>query len=186
MTSTGSPYDANALAGDFGEYWLHVVASGCDLLHGPSTSLDLEKADVQLTLREVVGNTYNPRLLAQVKTSINTLPIDEDGAMAYDLDVATYNVLRREDHSTRLVLVVIEVSEPADRVRLEEAGTLLVGRGAWVSLEGHPATTNAETIRIHLPSSNTLDGPGLRHMLVTYGVRSTTSVPTIDPWKESA
>jgi hypothetical protein len=59
---------------------------------------------------------------------------------------------------------------------------LMVGCGAWVSLEGHPETTNTSSHVVRLPLGNTIDRPGLERMLETYGVRSSTPVPDIDPW----
>jgi hypothetical protein len=43
------PARDNALQGDFGEAWLEAVAAGCGLLHGRPSTVDLEKADVELT-----------------------------------------------------------------------------------------------------------------------------------------
>lgn len=185
MTSTGTPADANILAGDFGEAWLEVVAAACGILHGRPTTVDLEKADVELVLREYVGGTYNPAVKVQVKTTHDLRPVGTE-SFAYDLDVGTYNILRRTDHSFRRVLAVIKLSDDDERVRLDDLGTLLLGRGAWTSLEGKPETPNSTTQVVHLPAANTLDDAGLRRMLATYGIRSSTVVPDIDPWKENA
>ena len=171
----------NALQGDFGEAWLRAVAAGCGLLHGRPTTLDLEKADVELTLRGRVMGTYNPTVKVQVKTEVS-LRMGEGGTFDYDLDILTYDVLRREDHAVRRVLAVIGLSADGERVRLREDGTLLVGRGAWVSLEGAPSSTNTTTQVVRLPVTNTLDGPGLERMLSTYGVRRSTPVPEVDVW----
>jgi hypothetical protein len=176
--------DHNAIQGDFGETWLEVVASGCGLLHGRPTTLDLDKADVQLTLRGYVGGTYSPTVLVQVKTEAD-LRIDADGSLVYNLDVPTYNVLRRDDHSVRRVLVVISLAREGGRVRLHEDGTLLIGRGAWVSLEGYPPTENTTSQVIKLPAANTLDEPGLNAMLSTCGVRVSSSVPDVDNWDDA-
>jgi hypothetical protein len=61
----------------------------------------------------------------------------------------------------------------------------MVGRGAWVSLEGHPATTNTSSRSVRLPVTNTIDRLGLERMLATYGVRSSTPVPEVDAWGTS-
>ena len=82
----------------------------------------------------------------------------------------------------RRILVVFRVSEPGSRVRLDPDGTLLVGYGAWVSLEGRPATLNSTSVAVTLPAANTLDTEGMRRMLTTFGVRSTTPVPDVLPW----
>jgi hypothetical protein len=58
----------NPLQGDFGEMWLGAVAAGCGLLHGRPGTVDLEKADVELTLRGEHDGTYNPSVKVQVKT----------------------------------------------------------------------------------------------------------------------
>jgi hypothetical protein len=173
----------NAIQGDFGEAWLRVVASGCGLLHGPATTVDLDKADVQLTLRGYVDGTYSPTVMAQVKTEVG-LRTDAAGNFVYNLDVQTYDVLRRDDHSVRRVLVVIGLVREGPRVRLHEDGTLLVGRGAWVSLEGYPPTENTTSQVIRLAVANTLDEPGLYRMLRTYGVRRSSPVPDIDTWAD--
>ncbi|MFD8562048.1 DUF4365 domain-containing protein [Streptosporangium canum] len=173
--------EQNALQGDFGEAWLEVVAAGCGLLHGRPASLDLQKADVQLFLRGVEQGTYNPAVLVQVKTTVDLRQLS-DGDYSYDLDIETYDVLRRDDHSVRRILAVIGVSKDGENVRLHADGTLLIGRGAWVSLEGLPTSDNAKTQVVRLPACNTLDHSGLRLMLRTYGVRRSTPVPDVDAW----
>ena len=174
--------DHNAIQGDFGEAWLEVVASGCGLLRGRST-LDLEKADVQLTYPGSISGCYCPSVKVQVKTQLN-LKTDPDGSLVYNLDVQTYDVLRREDHAVRRVLVVIGLIAEGPKIRLHQDGTMLVGRGAWVSLEGHPPTGNRTSQVIRLPAQNTLDEPGLHRMLGTYGVRRTSRVADYDPWAD--
>ena len=176
------PAADNALQGDFGEAWLEAVAAGCRLLHGRPSTLDLDKADVEVTLLGIAAGTYNPTVKVQVKTEVN-LRIDQDGYLVYNLDMATYNVLRRTDHSVRRILAVIGLSGDGGRVRLDPDGTLLIGYGAWASLEGYPPSDNATSQVVRLPASNTLDGPGLDLMLRTYGVPRSTPVPDVDPWK---
>jgi hypothetical protein len=175
------PARNNALQGDFGEAWLEAVAAGCGLLHGRPSSVDLEKADVELTFLGTVAGTYNPTVKVQVKTEVN-LRRNPDGTFVYNLDIATYDVLRREDHSVRRILAVFGLSGDGSRVRLHADGTMLVGHGSWVSLEGYPPSDNTTSQVVRLPVSNTLDGPGLDQMLKTYGVRRSTLVPEVDPW----
>jgi hypothetical protein len=169
------------MQGDFGEAWLAAVAAGCGLLHGRPTTADLEKADVELVKRGLVSGTWNPAVKVQVKTEVG-LKADGDGLIHYDLDITTYNVLRRTNESIPRVLVVIGLSEFGEKVRLHEDGTLLVGQGAWVSLEGAPSSSNSVSQVVTLPVSNTIDGPGLHRMLETHGVRTSTPVPDIDVW----
>jgi hypothetical protein len=175
------PSRDNAYQGEFGEAWLRAVAAGCGLLHGSPSTIDMQKGDVQLTLPAQVPGSNYPTVIVQVKTEVN-LRGGPDGTLAYDLDIATYDVLRREDNTVRRVLAVIGLSGDGERVRLHTEGTLLVGRGAWVSLEGQPPSANKTSQVVYLPESNTLDCPGLDRMLRTYGVRISTPVPNVSPW----
>jgi hypothetical protein len=185
MEATGRSAEENAIQGDFGEAWLEVVAAAYGVSHGRPATLDLEKADVQLTLREELAGTYHPTVKVQVKTTAD-LRLTDEGDMVYDLDVNTHNVLCRTNHSVRRVLLVIKVSEDGERVRLAEDGTLLVGSAAWVSIEGAEPTSNAATCAVTLPKANTVDEPGLLRMLRTFGVRRTTELPDFDPWEDAS
>lgn len=179
------PSEENLLRGDFGEAWLEVSASGCGILHGRPATLDLEKADVQLTLRGLVASTYNPTVKAQVKTTLSARYNEEDDVV-YDLDVETYDVLRRTDHSVRRVLLVIALPAEGDLVQLAEQGTLLRGRAGWVSLEGAPATANTTSTAVVVPRGNTVDQAGLMALLTTFGTRASTPVPEVDEWEGRA
>ena len=121
----------------------------------------------------------------QVKTSPMSGLRERSDGYSYDLDVATYDVLRRTDRVVRRILAVFWVGGLGERVRVNKDGTLLVGVGAWVSLEGMPSSGNSASRAVNLPRENTLDAPGLEKMLATYGVRKTTIVPDFDPWGAS-
>lgn len=176
-----SPGERRVLSGDFGESWLHAAASGCGMLHGTPATLDLVKADVQLTLRGEVGGIRNPTVLVQVKATVDLR--DHDAAnWAYDLDVETHEVLRQTNHQTRRVLAVVGLSEDGETIRKQPDGTLLVGQTSWVSLESEPASPNASTQVVYLPKANVLDPQGLRAMLENYGVPRSSQVPDVDEW----
>jgi hypothetical protein len=170
----------HSLQGDYGETWLRAVAAGSGLLHGRPTSLDLEKADVELVRRGLWGGIWNPTVKIQVKTTVDLR--EENGHFVYDLDVATYNVLCRDNETVRRVLVVFRLPKNGEQIRLLKAGTLLAGCGAWTSLEGLPATGNMSSKVVRLPVSNTIDRPGLERMLTTYGGRWSTPVADVDAW----
>ncbi|NVI90589.1 DUF4365 domain-containing protein [Actinomadura sp. BRA 177] len=173
--------DQNTLQGDFGEAWLEAVAAGCGLLHGRPTTVDLQKADVQLVYPGTELGTYYPTVNVQVKTTIELRQLTS-GDFRYDLDLETYDALRRIDHAVGRVLAVIGVFGEGENVRLHSEGTLLCGRGSWISLEGMEPSRNGTSQAIHLPLANTLDRPGLHRMLKTHGVRRSTPVPPIDAW----
>jgi hypothetical protein len=175
--------DSNSLQGDYGETWLRVVAASSGFLHGRPTTLDLEKADVELVRRGLWNGMWHPTVKVQVKTTVDLREQEEH--FLYDLDIDTYNVLRRDNESVRRILVVFRLPKKGENVRLLKSGTLMVGRGAWVSLEGHPATMNIASQVVRLPITNTVDRFGLERMLATYGVRSSTPVPDVVSWGES-
>jgi hypothetical protein len=172
----------NILQGDFGETWLHAVASALELDHGRPGATDLDKADVEIARRGLHWGTYSPTVKAQVKT-VTGLRHVEGGDFVYDLDIETYDVLRRTDHATRRVLVVVDVRDDGKRIRVSDEGITLLGCGYWVSLEGFPPSENKRSIAIDMPKENRLDEEGVMRMLERYGVRMSTIVPDFDPWE---
>ena len=70
------------LQGDFGETWLRAVAAASGLLHGRPTTLDLEKADVELVRTGFWNGAWNPTVKVQVKTTVDLRM--EDGDFLYD------------------------------------------------------------------------------------------------------
>lgn len=172
--------DDNSLQGDFGEMWLRTVAAGCGLLQGRPTTIDRVKTDVHLILEGEWKGTDDPAVNVQVKTTTELRK--SHGYYSYDLDIPTYDKLRKANASTPRILVVIGLESGGERVLIQRRGTLLVGCGAWVSLAGRRASANRTKQAVRLPASNTLDRPGLERMLTTYGVRSSTPVPQVDVW----
>ena len=172
---------ANVLQGDFGEAWLEAIASGSGLLHGTPYRVDLDKSDVLISTPSLATGDDERAVRVQVKTALGFAEHD-DGTASYELDVRTYDVLRVARRTYRRILAVIWLERDGERIRLMGDGTLLVGRSAWVSLEGRPATSNASTVTVRLPLVNTVDKPGLRHMLETYGEPRSSQVPDVDRW----
>lgn len=101
----------NSRQGDYGETWLRAVAASSGLLHGRPTTLDLEKADVELVRMGQWNGMWHPTVKAQVKTTVDLR--EEDGHFIYDLDIETYNVLRRDNETVRRVLVVFRLPKKA-------------------------------------------------------------------------
>ncbi len=184
MPTDAKTGDENTLKGDFGETWLRVVASAAGLSHGPPASTDLEKADIELTLREEINDLYHPAVKVQVKTTADLRVLD-NGDWSYDLDADTYNVLCKTNHATPRALVVVKVSDDGDRVRLLDDGTLMVGAAGWVSLMGQTPTKNSSSVAVHIPLSNRqFDAKGVRAMVVQCGARTSTEVPSVEQWEE--
>lgn len=174
------------LSGDFGESWVHVCAAGSGIGHGgpgndPDETTDIRKADVRLTMDGEFRGWRDASVRVQVKTAAD-LRDHSDDEWAYDLDVATYNLLRQGNFQTRRILAVIGLSDASETVTVTPRGTLLVGQSAWVSLEGLPVSTNTETQVVYLPKDNVLDEQGLKRMLAEYGVPRSSPVQEVDEW----
>jgi hypothetical protein len=168
------------MQGDFGEKWLCAVASGCGLHVGPTNWPDTRKTDLMITYPGELNQLWDPAIKVQVKTSQGGLRLLEgDATMAsYQVDIDTYDVLRKTNHFIPMVLIVFGVAPEGQRVRLEQDGTLLVGRGLWVSLAGSDAKTTA-SVAVRLPLANTVDGPGLLRMLQELGVSRSSPVEEV-------
>lgn len=173
----------NLLRGDYGESWLRTIAAASGLLHGRPTSLDLEKADVELVRTGLRNGVWNPAVKVQVKTTVDLR--EEGDHFVYDLDVDTYDVLRRDNETVRRVLVVFRLPKNGHKISLLKRGTLLAGVGAWVSLEGQPPTVNKTSQAVRLPIANTIDRAGLDRMLERCGARLSTPVRDTDVWGAS-
>jgi hypothetical protein len=129
----------NLLQGDFGESWLEVVASAAGLLHGRPYRLDLQKTDVQIA-NPGDDVTDETTVQVQVKTQVG-FTAHEDGTASFRLELADYEELRRIHHIRKL-LEVIWLEREGDRVVVDGVGTMLIGRGAWMSLEDLVAKPN--------------------------------------------
>ncbi|GAA3608850.1 hypothetical protein GCM10022223_26110 [Kineosporia mesophila] len=177
----GRAGDANALQGAFGEQWLCMAAASWGYQYGRPAFLDLDKTDVQLSLLGEHWGCYSPTVQIQVKTVSGVSASGTE--ISYSLDVPTYDVLRRTDHSIRRLLVVVIVRDDDDRARLHEDGLLVLAHGYWMSLESLPATTNTSTRVVHVPTKNKIDEEGLERMLRENAAPRSTSVPDFDPWE---
>ena len=139
---------------------LELAAPAAGLLHGRPTTLDLEKADVELVLPGEHFGEMNPTVKVQVKTTIDLREVsDED--YAYDLDIPTYDVLRKTNHRIRRLLLVVHVPEHDEWLVYTEHGLLLRGDAVWGTLEGVPKSSNDKTQVVRLPKVNRVDKEGL-------------------------
>jgi hypothetical protein len=134
--------EESILQGDYGETWLRAVAAASGLLHGRPTTLDLEKADVELVRTGFWNGAWNPTVKVQVKTTVDLR--EENGHFIYDLDVATYEVLRRDNETVRRILVVFRLPKVGEKVRLLKTARCWRGAVRGLRLRGtHPPRTNS-------------------------------------------
>ena len=85
-------------------------------------------------------------------------------AIAYDLRVADYNRLIRDDSMPR-VLVLFLMPENPDEWLAQSADELCLRKCAyWLSLMGEPLSDNAHTQRVFVPLANVFSRDGLHDM----------------------
>lgn len=142
--------------------------------------LHSEKADLEIVFPGELGDVSHPAVKVQVKTS-SRLALNPDGdGIVYDLDLETYDFLRKTNHGVARALVVIQLDDESDWVDVQQDVTRLKGKGGWLNLFGAPATENTDTVRIRIPSANTLDEEGLMRMIREVGRRRSTPPPSQD------
>lgn len=99
----------------------------------------------------------NPQIHVQMKTQGR--PLFRDGAVLFDVDMRTYDLLRATDTVTPQLLVLLHVPATVPKTwidwRPEEAA--LRHRAYWANLVGHEACANKTKRRIAIPTSQALD-----------------------------
>lgn len=82
---------------------------------------------------------------------------DDDGAMVFDLDVATYNALADSGRMAPAYLVVVTIgSERSSWVGHVPMQTGLLHEARWLRISGLPQSPNSATVRLKVPASNLL------------------------------
>jgi hypothetical protein len=112
--------------------------------------------DVTLSeVREVDGVHAETGFLIDVQLRSSTLAEVRDQAVVYDLDVRTYDYLRREDAlAPRILVLLVLPADAVDWLRQSEAALELRRCAYWVSLRGVPETANTSSVRITIPRTN--------------------------------
>lgn len=112
--------------------------------------------DVTLSeVREVDGVFAETGFLIEVQLRSSTVAEVREGTVAYDLDVRTYDYLRRGPVAAPriLVLLVLPANE-ADWLHQSESALELRRCAYWASLRGEPETANTSSVRISIPRAN--------------------------------
>lgn len=87
-----------------------------------------------------------------------------DTEIRYDLEVRTYDLLRRLTPVPSLLILYL-LPSGSDWLEQSEMGLLLCGCAYWRSLRGAPATTNEATIRIAVPRANVFSAAAIVQMM---------------------
>jgi hypothetical protein len=89
-----------------------------------------------------------------------------DAEVVYDLDVRTYDLLRREPSPRPRLLVLLVLPEDEAEWLTQSADELILRRCAfWRSLRGAAPTTNQATIRLVIPLANVFSVEALQRLM---------------------
>jgi hypothetical protein len=143
------------------EAYVHAVAAAAGYTTA-AYNRDMIKADVLIQ----AGGYLSPLLAIQLKATIRLRPVlAQDGEeFSFQLDAATYEVLRSPGQIPRL-LVVMDLPRSEDEwVSITTEELVMRHCAYWLSLKDAPATNRtAPTVRI--PKSHVFDVPGIRQLM---------------------
>jgi hypothetical protein len=135
---------------------------------GPSFAFRVYDYGVDITLGEVreVGGVYAETGFAlDIQLRASTLAAVRVEEVAFDLDVRTYDLLRREEVATTRILVLLVLPpDEGEWGRQTEAALELRRCAYWLSLRGQPPTVNTSSVRVVIPRANVFGVTAVRAM----------------------
>lgn len=121
-----------------------------------------------ICLREVedVGGRYiESGLQVDVQLKSTTRAIVTDREIKYDLDVRTYDQLRRTDNILRLFVLLVLPEDEAEWVEQSEEELMLRRCAYWLVLRGGPDVQSVSTVRVSIPRENLLTANALLEII---------------------
>jgi hypothetical protein len=143
----------NSIKEEFSYGYIHALASVCGYItHRSERQLDNIGIDLQIIGRESDGSEA-PRISAQSKCTTWKYFKERKDGYKYDLEVKNYNKLIKKSIDPTILIIVIVPEEINNYLRVDEfqKETLMTHCAYWVSLQGQPATTNTDAVRITIP-----------------------------------
>lgn len=99
--------------------------------------------------------------------SNNSLSINENGDLVYDLKARNYNILVNTHRQLDIILVLLWLPEEKDQWLIHSVDNLLIKKCAyWVSLKGEEETNNTGTKRIVIPRLNVFSPTTLHEIMI--------------------
>lgn len=145
--------------------YVRAVAAQAGVICG-GTENDLG-FDLLLRSVEIHGQQLwdsGPQIDVQLKSTTRA-NIRED-AVAYDLEVRAYNILRQVNVSRPRILVVLVLPDEEGEWLDQTEDALIVRRCAyWMSLRGSAPTTAQASIRIPIPRANVFSVQALQSLM---------------------
>jgi hypothetical protein len=141
-----------------------VLCSQPDPDYGVDLSLRAVEVDAQR--RRDVSVQVDLQLRSTTRVNLT------ETAIAYDLDVNTYNDLQVRGSCPRILVVLVLPDDEGEWVR-QSPDELAIRRCAyWLSLEGAPPTTATRSTRVSIPLANVFSAEGVQSLLQQAGERT--------------
>jgi len=155
----------NDLKADFGQAYVRAIAHAAGYFVAEAArSRDNDGVDLTILDRPERRVLTSRQLDVQLKTTAASL--DRGETFHVDLEIKNYDELRSEDYQVPRILVVVHVpAAPADWVEATPESLLLRHCGYWISLRGSAASTNKDTVRVHLNRSQRFHVGDLRAIM---------------------
>lgn len=130
--------------------FVRAVAAAAGFRVQDGTRPDDDSVDLTIAARGPGGTVRSPKLDIQLKCQLGC-PANEP-TWPYDLKAKNYEDLRHTELQVPRILVVVAVpNDVASWIEQDEERLLMRQSGWWVSLRGHGASANANTVRVQVP-----------------------------------
>jgi hypothetical protein len=145
--------------------YVQAIAACCGMTTStpqPDYGIDLSLHDVERRKGRHEESGHNIDVQAKSTSQAGV----SDSVIRYDLDVRSYDLLRRTRPGTPRILVVLVLPEEETLWSTQTEGELVLRRCAyWRSLRGKGPTTNRRTVRVTIPRANVFSVTALRTLV---------------------
>jgi Domain of unknown function (DUF4365) len=143
----------------FSEIYLSAIAAEAGFT---ISRANFDRDGVDLSIK--AGGSMRPQIDCQLKATIN-LGDAANGNFKFPLKVRNYDLLRLETLVPRVLVVYSMPVAKSDWISIGGEELTLRKCAFWVSLQGHPETTNTNNITIDVPLSNTLNVSSMKVLM---------------------
>ena len=145
--------------------YVQAIAAYCGMsvsVPYPDYGIDMTLSDIEVTdrLRSESGRKLDIQAKSTTRTNKaeNTIP--------YDLDLRSYEVLRRSSRGAPRILVVLHLPRDESRWCSQTPEELSLRYCAyWISLRGWPSSTNRNSVRLTIETAQVFSPDALRGIM---------------------
>lgn len=123
----------------------------------------VDRNGIDALIKPIMGATV--QIDIQMKSTRRNIRIRDDELLSYQLDIGTYDKLRRTDVQSPQILVIFEM--PADErawLSVRPPTTTLRHAAYWADLRGKPAVAG-DSVAVHVPVAQLFDENAIVNIL---------------------